>query len=224
MFAVFFVFGFFVYLFLHVQWINNLNVLFYLFKFQVMLGIITMVRATPWSPTEFAWLTTCCSTMASTERWRYMYVKLLLSHITAFLVSGALTCPPFVCFSVRTKPAERRWPSITAMITSNSCVQFDRTTCQSTANKCRDVSFCRRGCLCRGSIVFNNITMAMLWLSLCRCLAVNVGEDCPVFDGLFEFCQLSGGGSVGKLFLVKYCSDRRAVLDSNHAIVASVIC
>ncbi|TNN83122.1 Histone deacetylase 1 [Liparis tanakae] len=24
----------------------------------------------------------------------------------------------------------------------------------------------------------------------------NVGEDCPVFDGLFEFCQLSGGGSV----------------------------
>nr|XP_060494004.1 histone deacetylase 1-like isoform X1 [Panthera onca] len=24
----------------------------------------------------------------------------------------------------------------------------------------------------------------------------NVGEDCPVFDGLFEFCQLSTGGSV----------------------------
>lgn len=28
-------------------------------------------------------------------------------------------------------------------------------------------------------------------------LTVNVGEDCPVFDGLFEFCQLSTGGSVG---------------------------
>ncbi|NWY45991.1 HDAC1 deacetylase, partial [Sylvia atricapilla] len=27
----------------------------------------------------------------------------------------------------------------------------------------------------------------------------NVGEDCPVFDGLFEFCQLSAGGSVGKV-------------------------
>uniref|UniRef100_UPI00358E380C histone deacetylase 2-like n=1 Tax=Myxine glutinosa TaxID=7769 RepID=UPI00358E380C len=26
----------------------------------------------------------------------------------------------------------------------------------------------------------------------------NVGEDCPVFDGLYEFCQLSTGGSVGK--------------------------
>ena len=26
--------------------------------------------------------------------------------------------------------------------------------------------------------------------------AVNVGEDCPVFDGLYEFCQLSAGGSV----------------------------
>lgn len=25
----------------------------------------------------------------------------------------------------------------------------------------------------------------------------NVGEDCPVFDGLYAFCQLSGGGSVG---------------------------
>ena len=25
---------------------------------------------------------------------------------------------------------------------------------------------------------------------------VNVGEDCPVFDGLYEFCQLSTGGSV----------------------------
>jgi histone deacetylase 1/2 len=25
----------------------------------------------------------------------------------------------------------------------------------------------------------------------------NVGEDCPVFDGLFEFCQISSSGSVG---------------------------
>ncbi|KHN85899.1 putative histone deacetylase 1-B [Toxocara canis] len=24
----------------------------------------------------------------------------------------------------------------------------------------------------------------------------NVGEDCPVFDGLFEFCQISSGGSI----------------------------
>ncbi|RLV87483.1 hypothetical protein DV515_00015658 [Chloebia gouldiae] len=28
----------------------------------------------------------------------------------------------------------------------------------------------------------------------------NVGEDCPVFDGLFEFCQLSAGGSVDLYF------------------------
>ena len=28
--------------------------------------------------------------------------------------------------------------------------------------------------------------------------SVNVGEDCPVFDGLFEFCQLSTGGSIGE--------------------------
>lgn len=42
-----------------------------------------------------------------------------------------------------------------------------------------------------------------LWLCLANSFfysfPVNVGEDCPVFDGLFEFCQLSAGGSVGKL-------------------------
>lgn len=30
----------------------------------------------------------------------------------------------------------------------------------------------------------------------------NVGEDCPVFDGLFEYCQLYTSGSVGtKLYI-----------------------
>lgn len=28
----------------------------------------------------------------------------------------------------------------------------------------------------------------------------NVGEDCPVFDGLYEFCQISSGGSIGEFF------------------------
>lgn len=28
-------------------------------------------------------------------------------------------------------------------------------------------------------------------------LLVNVGEDCPVFDGMFQFCQISAGGSMG---------------------------
>jgi histone deacetylase 1/2 len=27
-------------------------------------------------------------------------------------------------------------------------------------------------------------------------MSVNVGDDCPVFDGLFEFCGISGGGSM----------------------------
>lgn len=30
-------------------------------------------------------------------------------------------------------------------------------------------------------------------------LSVNVGEDCPLFDGLYEFCQLSSGGSLGEI-------------------------
>lgn len=52
--------------------------------------------------------------------------------------SRELICP--LCCSVLTKPVARRWPSTTAMITSNSCVPFGQTTCPSTANKCRDVS------------------------------------------------------------------------------------
>ena len=28
-------------------------------------------------------------------------------------------------------------------------------------------------------------------------LIVNVGEDCPVFDGLFEYCRLYTAGSIG---------------------------
>ena len=35
--------------------------------------------------------------------------------------------------------------------------------------------------------------------------AVNVGEDCPVFDGLYEFCQLATGGSVGKCATDQWC-------------------
>jgi histone deacetylase 1/2 len=28
-------------------------------------------------------------------------------------------------------------------------------------------------------------------------VGVEDGEDCPLFDGLYEFCQLSSGGSIG---------------------------
>ena len=34
-------------------------------------------------------------------------------------------------------------------------------------------------------------------LSLSQLRLVNVGEDCPVFDGLFEYCSISAGGSIG---------------------------
>lgn len=30
----------------------------------------------------------------------------------------------------------------------------------------------------------------------------NVGDDCPVFDGLFEYCGISGGGSMGTYFVI----------------------
>lgn len=37
--------------------------------------------------------------------------------------------------------------------------------------------------------------MYLLSESTSLCI-VNVGDDCPVFDGLFEFCGISGGGSM----------------------------
>lgn len=48
----------------------------------------------------------------------------------------AVSCP---C-SVLTRPMQRRWPSTTAMITSNSWGPSALTTCLSTASRCRDVS------------------------------------------------------------------------------------
>lgn len=42
----------------------------------------------------------------------------------------------------------------------------------------------------------NLVTIFEIFFLFCT---VNVGEDCPVFDGMYEFCQLSTGGSVGKL-------------------------
>ena len=32
---------------------------------------------------------------------------------------------------------------------------------------------------------------------VCQLQRFNVGEDCPVFDGLFEFCQIYTSGSMG---------------------------
>lgn len=33
---------------------------------------------------------------------------------------------------------------------------------------------------------------------------VNLGDDCPVWEGLYEFCALSAGGSVGKTNIFKF--------------------
>jgi acetoin utilization deacetylase AcuC-like enzyme len=34
---------------------------------------------------------------------------------------------------------------------------------------------------------------------------VNVGDDCPVFEGLFEYCGLSAGGSMGMNVILFIC-------------------
>lgn len=35
-------------------------------------------------------------------------------------------------------------------------------------------------------------------LSMCLLPTDNLGEDCPVFENLFEFCQIYAGGTIGK--------------------------
>lgn len=32
----------------------------------------------------------------------------------------------------------------------------------------------------------------------------NVGDDCPIFDGLFEYCSISAGGSMGESAICFY--------------------
>ncbi|KAI6183682.1 Histone deacetylase [Aphelenchoides bicaudatus] len=55
-------------------------------------------------------------------------------------------------------------------------------------------------------------------------LKFNVGEDCPVFDGLYEFCQLSSGGSlaaavklnkqkVNKVLVIKMNTSNQTISD-----------
>lgn len=79
-----------------------------------------------------------------------------------------------------------KWLNFTATTIFDFWEAFDPIIWRIIINKCPDVS---------------KISIRM-YLLVCNCslrwpfVAVNVGEDCPVFDGLYEFCQLSAGGSV----------------------------
>lgn len=87
-----------------------------------------------------------------------------------------------------------RWRSTTVMTTLSSWGPSAPTTCLSTANRCRDVRHHSPLPCDPSRLPLSHVQTVCFLLP-----AVNVGEDCPVFDGLFEFCQLSTGGSVGEL-------------------------
>lgn len=49
-----------------------------------------------------------------------------------------------------------------------------------------------------------NVPLSVTWTHIivdsnCQ-IQDNVGDDCPVFDGLFDYCSISAGGSMGKPF------------------------
>lgn len=160
-----------------------------------MLETITMVRVIPWSPTESAWLTTCCSTMACIGRWRSMYVRFQVQ--TSFPLQLFLWISGTCLSSVFQRPHKASGEEMTKYH-SDDYIKFLRSI---RPDNMSEYSKQMQRCKFLGFFFFNN------WLSGCiekysdclfSCSAVNVGEDCPVFDGLFEFCQLSVGGSVGK--------------------------
>jgi hypothetical protein len=53
---------------------------------------------------------------------------------------------------------------------------------------------------CQYILLFSVFTATPV-LSLLLCCFVfvdNMGEDCPVFENLFEFCQIYAGGTIGR--------------------------
>lgn len=185
-----------------------------------------MDRDTPWNHIVSGWPTTYFWTMDCTGRWRSMYV--FQACDTKHTIGSGLPCCSFqpawnvLCFRGHTKPLQTRWQNITVMTTSSSSDPYGQTTCQSSANRCRGVSHCVLfGTLqnfvyyskyeiqgaplpfcfhsyCSNKILNTFLFFGFLFIYVFIYSAVNVGEDCPVFDGLFEFCQLSAGGSAGK--------------------------
>ena len=53
----------------------------------------------------------------------------------------------------------------------------------------------------------NSTNVSVDWVSETDIFTINldnVGDDCPVFDGLFEYCSISAGGSMGMFFIYMY--------------------
>jgi len=47
--------------------------------------------------------------------------------------------------------------------------------------------------------VFSSLFLLDHVVNICVYIPDNVGDDCPVFDGLFEYCSISAGGSMGRV-------------------------
>ena len=133
-------------------------------------------RSLEWSPqgygcvTHWWWITVC------TKRWRYLYAHPCYaskSHSHYHLQ--------------RAKPATKRemtqfhsdeYVDFLNKITPNNMNQFVKEQ-----HKCWSISH---------SGMLDNTHWQHRRTD-------NVGDDCPVFDGLFEYCSISAGGSMGQL-------------------------
>jgi len=86
----------------------------------------------------------------------------------------------------------KRWRNSTRTSMSTSWLELRQTTWTISLESRQNVSMTDR--LLPYSLACFQLSDT---LSYCLLPSVNVGDDCPVFDGLFEYCSISAGGSMG---------------------------
>lgn len=130
-----------------------------------------------WNLRGYACVIRLSWTTDSTKRWKY-------------------SCVTLKCFTIRVSQSsyQRAKPATKREMTqfhSDEYVEFLSRITPSNMN-----SYVKEQHKCKSGILFLVILYQFRW---CNRDIDNVGDDCPVFDGLFEYCSISAGGSMGMI-------------------------
>lgn len=157
-----------------------------------MWEIITMDLVIRWSLTESECATVSLWTMVYTKRWKSTQVSppslVRIIHAIVILISA---------ISERNQPTNGKWPNSTPTNTLTFCLALHLIIWKHLARSKPNVSD-------QGKL-FLFWYLIIIITVLARTNIVNVGDDCPVFEGLFEYCGLSAGGSMGMMRLISAC-------------------
>lgn len=146
--------------------------------------------------------------MTSTARWTCSYVTRSLCSLTSHVWRTWLVVIRFdTCVWVVSIVQEPHWASADEIKAFHASEYIDFLQRVNPVNQ-KDLSLDLQKCmlgyfLLSWSSLYATDTALSLSLSLSRIryAPVNLGEitDCPVFDGVFNFCQIYSGGSLGAL-------------------------